>query len=95
MKRIELEKEFRARSINEAARKASNFYRGSSLDWVADELQESVENGYYYCCNASISNTVQYSLPRSPSTSDWTYYWGLEEVDEGNFYTWLIIKEDS
>lgn len=94
MKRFDLDWEFKARSMKEAARKAAKFYRCNSLNWVADELQDCAENGYYYSCNATISNTFQYSEPLSPSTSDWTYYWAIEELGDGIFYTWFIERED-
>lgn len=92
MKRIDIDKEIKAKSIEKAAEKVAKVLTTKGYEWAAAEMIESVENGYFYCSNASEANLIKGGRPISPKTSDWTYYWGIEEVDDGNYYAWFIEK---
>lgn len=52
MKRFEMDKEIKAKSIKKAAEKFANALAKSAHERAAEEIIESVENGYYYCSNA-------------------------------------------
>ena len=92
MARINIDKEIKAKYIEKATEKFAKILREKNYEWAADEMIETVENGYYYCTNASEIDLIKGSSPISPKTRDWTYYWGIEEVDNGKYYAWLIEK---
>lgn len=92
MTRINIDKEIKAKSIEKATEKFTKILSEKNYKWVADEMTETVENGYYYCSDASEIDLFKGSSPISPKTSDWTYYWGIEEVDDGKYYAWFIER---
>ena len=94
MKRIEIE-EIKAKSIEKACEKFAKVLMSKGYVWVADEMVESVENGYFYGTNATESNLAKGARPVSPKTNDWTYYWAIEEIDDNTYYAWFIEKSDN
>lgn len=93
MKRINIDKEIKAKSIEKAAKKFAKVLTAKGYDWAAEEMVESVECGYYYCSNASESNLVKGDRPVAPKTNDWSYYWGIENIDGDEWYAWFIERE--
>lgn len=93
MKRIDIDKEIKANSIEAAAKKFAKVLTAKGYEWAASEMIESVENGYYYCSNASVANLIQFGRPVSPKTNDWTYYWAIENIDGNEWYAWFIEIE--
>jgi hypothetical protein len=93
MKRIDIDKEIKAKSIEKAAEKFAKVLIAKGYEWAASEMIESVENGYYYCSNATEANLVQFGRPISPKTNDWTYYWAIENIDGNEWYAWFIEIE--
>ncbi len=93
MKRvIDIDKEFKAKNIEEAAKKFYDFLMKKGLEWVAEEMKESVENGYYCMSNAERMDIIKGKVT-SPKTTDWTYYWAIEEVTDNNdWYAWFIER---
>lgn len=93
MAKINIDKEIKAKSIEKATEKFAKILREKNYKWVADEMTETVENGFFYCSNASEIDLIKGSSPISPKTRDWTYYWAIEEVnDDGKYYAWFIEK---
>lgn len=92
MARINIDKEIKAKSIEKATEKFAKILREKKYEWAAEEMIETVENGYYYCSNASEINLVKGGKPISPKTNDWSYYWGIEEIAERNYYAWFIER---
>ena len=92
MKRIDIDKEIKAKSIEKAAEKFAKVLTSKGYEWAAAEIVESVENGYYYCSNASVANLIKGGRPVSPKTNDWTYYWGIENIDGNEWYAWFIER---
>lgn len=93
MKRIDIDKEIKAKSIEKATEKFAKVLTEKGFDWAAVEMLESVENGYYYCSNAYEISLIQYGRPLSPKTNDWTYYWAIENIDGNLWYAWFIEIE--
>lgn len=93
MKRVDIDKNIKAKSIEKATEKFAKVLTENGYEWAADEMIESVENGYYYCSNASETSLVQYGRPVSPKTNDWTYYWAIENIDGNDYYAWFIEIE--
>lgn len=93
MKRIDIDKEIKAKSIEKATEKFAKVLTSKGYEWAAIEMIESVENGYYYCSNATEANLVKGGRPVSPKTNDWTYYWAIEEVNDNTYYAWFIEIE--
>ena len=93
MTRLDIDKEIRAKSIEKATEKFAKTLIAKGYEWVANEMTESVENGYYYCSNASELALIQYGRPVSPKTCDWTYYWAIENIDGNTWYAWFIEIE--
>ena len=93
MKRIDIDKEIKAKTIEKAAEKFAKVLTAKGYEWAAEEMIESVENGYYYCSNASEHSVVQGGRPISPKTHDWTYYWAIENIDGNDWYAWFIEIE--
>ena len=92
MKRINIDKEIKAKSIEKATEKFTKILSEKNYKWVADEMTETVENGFYYCSNASEINLIKGERPKSPKTNDWTYYWAIEEIDNERYYAWFIER---
>ena len=92
MTRINIDKEIKAKSIEKAAEKFAKVLAAKGYDWAAAEMVESVENGYYYCSNASECNLIKNGRPISPKTTDWTYYWAIENIDGNDYYAWFIER---
>lgn len=93
MKRIiDKDYEIAAKTIEEASKKFAKRLDRIGLDYASDEIIESVENGYYYCSNATRINLIQHGEPVAPKTNDWTYYWGIENVDDTHYYAWYIER---
>ena len=95
MKRIEIDKEIKAKSIEKASEKFAKILMSKGYEWAAIEMVESVDNDYYYCSNATENNLVEGGCPVSPITNDWTYYWAIEEIDDNTYYAWFIEKSDN
>lgn len=93
MKRIDLDKDIKAKSIEHAAKKFASYLAKNGYDWAAAEIVETVGNGYYYCSNASIANLAKGGRPVCPGTDDWSYYWGIDNVDGNDYYAWFIDRD--
>ena len=93
MKRIDVDKEIKAKSIEAASEKFAKVLSAKGYEWAAEEIIESVANGYYYFSNASEANIVKSGRPVSPATSDWTYYWAIENIDDNTWYAWFVERE--
>lgn len=91
MKRFEIDKEIKASTVEKAAEKFCKILRGKCYEWAADEMSESVSNGYLCCSNATVHNIGIGKLV-SPKTNDWSYYWAIEQLDEKLFYAWFIER---
>jgi len=93
MKRIvEIGKTFKAKDLKSAAKKFYDFLIKKGYEWVAEEMIESVKNGYICCTNASRCNLQKGKISYNIS-NDWSYYWGLENVDDTNeYYAWFIER---
>lgn len=92
MKRIDFGKDIKANSIEKASKKFAEFLVKNGYEWAADEIVETVENGYYYCSNATSANLVKGASPLHPETNDWSYYWAIENVDGNEWYGWFIER---
>lgn len=92
MKRIDIDKEIKAKSIEKAAEKFAKVLAANGYDWAAEEVVESVDNGYYCCSNASRHTLIIGGEPTHPMANDWTYYWAIENIDENNYYAWFIER---
>ena len=92
MKRIDIDKEIKAKSIEKAAEKFAKVLVANGYDWAADEMVESVNSGYYCCSNASMHTLIQGGEPTNPKTDDWTYYWAIENIGENIYYAWFIER---
>ena len=92
MKRIDFDKNIKESTIEKAAKKFAEYLIKNGYEWAAEEITESVENGYYYCSNAFEPNLVQFGSPVSPKTNDWTYYWAIENIDGNEWYAWFIER---
>lgn len=93
MKRIDIDKEIKAKSIEKAAEKFAKVLIEKGYEWAADEMIESVENGCYCCSNAAEHTLIKGAKPTSPKTNDWTYYWAIENIDGNDYYAWFIEIE--
>lgn len=93
MKRIDIDKNIKAKSIETAAVKFAKVLTAKGFGWAADEMVESVENQYYCCSNATEHNISLGQRPISPKSNDWTYYWAIENIDGNDFYAWFIEVE--
>ncbi len=92
MKRVEFDREIKASSIEKAVEKFCKVLRDKGYSWVADEMTESVSNGYV-CCSNAMEHNVKINEVSSPKTADWSYYWAIEQLDEKLFYAWFIEKQ--
>ena len=92
MKRIDIDKEIKAKSIDKAAEKFAKVLAAKGYEWASDEMVESVNSGYYCCSNASTHTLIQGGEPTNPKTNDWAYYWAIENVDENIYYAWFIER---
>jgi hypothetical protein len=90
MKRIDIDKEIKAKSIWKAAEKFAKYLTENGYEWAGEEIVETVEYGYYYSSNATESNMIKGGRPISPKTNDWTYYWAIENIDGNDYYAWFI-----
>lgn len=90
--RKEFDKEIKASNIEKATEKFCKMLRDKGYDWAADEMTEAVSNGYNCMSNAAEHNLKKCEVT-SPKTADWTYYWAIEQLDEKNFYAWLIERQ--
>ena len=92
MRRVAFDKEIKASSIEKATEIFSKKLRENGYDWAADEMTESVSNGCVCCSNAS-EHCLKINEVTSPKSSDWTYYWAIEEIDDKKFYAWFIERQ--
>lgn len=92
MKRIDIDKKIKAKSIEEAAKKFAKVLIANGYEWAAEEMTETVENGYN-CCSNALEHTLIAGKVTSPKTSDWTYYWAIENIDGNDYYAWFIEVE--
>ena len=56
MKRVEFDKEIKASNIEKSTEKFCKILREKGYDWAADEMTESVSNGYV--CSVMRQNTT-------------------------------------
>lgn len=91
MKRTDIDKAIKAKTINAAAEKFGKFLSDKGYEWAAEEIIECVENGWYCQSNATLHHTEQETVTH-PETADWTYYWAIENVDENSWYAWFIER---
>lgn len=89
-RRIDIGGQYKAKDRLEAAKKFAKELISHGYDWVADAMEESIENGYYYDSNASEIDLVRGADPIPAKSSDWTYYWGVLDLGDGMYYAWLI-----
>lgn len=92
MRKVDIDKEIKASSIEKATEKFCKILRDRGFVWAADEMTESVSNGWLCCSNAS-EHTLKINEVTSPKTSDWGYYWAIEEIDGKKFYAWFIERK--
>lgn len=92
MKRTDIDKEIKAKVIEQAAAKFAKVLTAKGYEWAADGMIESVENGYFCCSNASEHSVIKCGEPVSPKTNDWTFYWGIESIGENTYYAWFIER---
>jgi hypothetical protein len=93
MKRIDIDKNIRAKTIEKAAEKFAKVLTDKGYEWAGIGMVESVKNGYYCESNALEHTVHQYGEPTSPKTNDWTYYWAIENIDGNEWYAWFIEIE--
>lgn len=91
MARIDIDKEIKAKTIEQAAEKFARLLFAKGFEWAGEAMTESVENGYYCGSNAML-HTFKKGEVTSPNTSDWSYYWAIEELYNGFFYAWFIER---
>lgn len=91
MKRIAIDKIIKAKSIEKAAEKFGKALTAKGYEWAASEIIETVENGYF-CCSNAMEHTLIEGKVTFPKSSDWTYYWAIENVDGNAYYAWFIDK---
>lgn len=92
MKRVDIDKNIKAKSIEKAAEKFAKILTEKGYDWAADEMTESVANGCY-CCSNAMEHDISGGKVTSPKTNDWTYYWAIENIDGNDYYAWFIEIE--
>ena len=92
MKRIDIDKNIKAKTIEEAAKKFAKVLATKGYEWAADGMVESVGNGYYCESNAMLHSFSKGEVT-SPKTNDWTYYWAIENIDGNEWYAWFIEIE--
>lgn len=92
MKRIDIDKNIKAKTIEKAAEKFAKVLTEKGYEWAAEEMVESVDNGYY-CCSNAMEHGITSGKVTSPKTNDWTYYWAIENIDGNDFYAWFIEIE--
>lgn len=92
MRRVNIDKHIKARSIEKAAEIFSEKLREKGYEWAADEMTESISNGYVCCSNAS-EHTLKIKEVTSPKSADWSFYWAIEEIGDKEFYAWLIERQ--
>ena len=92
MRRVAFDKEIKASSIEKAAEIFSEELRKKGYDWAAEEMTESISNGYVCFSNASEHNLKMKEV-NSPKSSDWTYYWAIEENEDKKFYARFIERQ--
>ncbi len=92
MKRIDIDKNIKAKTAEEAAEKFAKVLTAKGYDWAACEMIESVENGCY-CCSNAFEHNITGGRVTSPKSNDWTYYWAIENIDGNDWYAWFIERE--
>ena len=89
-RRIDIDGQYKAKDRLEAAKKFTKALVSHDYEWAAEAMEESIENGYYYDSNASEIDLKRGAEPIPPKTSDWTYYWGVEDLGDDQYYAWFI-----
>lgn len=92
MKRVDIDQEMKASSLEKAAERFCKTLRNKGYLWASDEITESISNGYVCCSNATYHN-LKIGEVTSPKTADWSYYWAIEQIDEKTFYAWFIERK--
>jgi hypothetical protein len=92
MKRTDIDKNIKAKSIEKAAEKFAKVLTERGYDWAGLEMVESVENGCY-CCSNAMEHNITSGKVTSPKTNDWIYYWAIENIDGNDYYAWFIEIE--
>lgn len=90
--KVEIDKEIKTNSIEKAAEKFCRILREKGYIWASDEIIETVSYGYV-CCSNAMDHILKIGEVTSPRTTDWTYYWAIEQLDEKNFYAWFIERK--
>lgn len=93
MERINIDKTIKAKSIEKASRIFAEYLTRKGYKWASDEVIESVENGYYCMSNAS-RHSIMRGVITYPITSDWSYYWAIENIDGNEWYAWFIERTE-
>lgn len=91
MKRIDFDRTIKASNIEKATKKFCNLLIEKGYKWTADEMEETVSNGYT-CCSDASEHTLKPGECTSPKTADWSYYWAIEEVADKKYYAWFIER---
>lgn len=91
MKRYEFDKTIKAKSIKEAGEKFAKALIKKGYDWLAEEITESIDNGYRCMSNATRHNLLIDEVT-FPITDDWSYYWAITETENNQWYAWFIEK---
>ena len=92
MRRVDIDKEIKASNIEKAAEKFCKILRCRGLIGAADEMTESVSNGYVCFSNAT-EHTLKINVVTSPKSADRSYYWAIEEIGNKEFYAWFIERQ--
>lgn len=91
MKRIDIDKTIKAKTIEKASEKFAKVLTKKGYDWAGAEMVESVDCGYPCCSNAT-EHELKKGTPTSPKSKDWTYYWAIQQLDENTYYAWFIDR---
>lgn len=91
MKRICIDKEIKAKTIEKATEKFAKVLTEKGYEWAANEMIESVKSEYPCCSNATQHNLISGRVT-NPTTTDWTYYWAIENLDKDLWYAWFIER---
>ena len=91
MKRRDYDRNIKANTIEEAAKKFADYLIKNGHPWAAEEIIECVENGYFCLSNATLHHT-ECGKVTHPETADWTYFWAIENVDGNKWYAWFIER---
>jgi hypothetical protein len=92
MMRVDIDKNIKAKSIEQASQKFAALLTKKGYEWAGEEMIETVENGYY-CCSNAMEHSFRKGEITSPKTNDWAFYWAIENIDGNEYYAWFIERE--